>query len=101
MAPKAAFLKKLAAFVKGKTVYFTIDLDGLDPSIMPAVGTPEPGGLSWERTMEIADIVCGNAASVPVFDVVELAPIPAMKGPDYITAILAYKIMSKILLRRK
>jgi agmatinase len=98
MAPKAPFLKKLAAFVKGKTVYFTIDLDGLDPSIMPAVGTPEPGGLSWERTMEIADVVCRNAACIPVFDVVELAPIPAMHAPDYLTAILTYKIMSKILL---
>lgn len=100
-APKPAFLKKLAAFVKGKTVFFTIDLDGLDPSIMPAVGTPEPGGLSWERTLEVADVVCRNAARVPVFDVVEFAPIPAMHAPDFLAALLVYKIMSKILLRKR
>ena len=45
-AADGAFLKDLAAFVRGKQVFFTIDLDGLDPSIMPAVGTPEPGGIS-------------------------------------------------------
>jgi agmatinase len=100
-APGGAFLKKLAAFVKNKTVYFTIDLDGLDPSIMPSVGTPEPGGLMWERMLEVADVVCRNAGSVPVFDVVELAPIPALRAPDFLAAILTYKIMSKLLLKRK
>ena len=52
-AADGAFLKELAAFVRGKQVFLTIDLDGLDPSIMPAVGTPEPGGLSWQRMLEI------------------------------------------------
>jgi agmatinase len=72
--PGGGYLKDLAEFVKNKNVYFTIDLDGLDPSIMPAVGTPEPGGISWERMLEIARTICSNAAAVPVFDVVELAP---------------------------
>jgi agmatinase len=100
-APGGAFLKKLASFVRNKTVYFTIDLDGLDPSIMPSVGTPEPGGLTWELMLEVADVVCRNAARVPVFDVVELAPIPALRAPDFLAAILTYKIMSKLLLKRK
>ena len=88
------FLQDLADFVRGKTVYLTIDLDGLDPSVMPAVGTPEPGGLSWGRTLDIVRVVCREAASVPVFDVVELAPIPGLLGPDFLAAKLAYKIMS-------
>jgi agmatinase len=100
MAPDGAFLKDLAAFVRGKQVFFTIDLDGLDPSIMPAVGTPEPGGISWERMLEIARVVCREAARVPVFDVVELAPIPGFIAPDFLAAKLIYKILSYVLLNR-
>jgi agmatinase len=92
--PEGRYLKDLAKFVRGKHVYFTIDLDGLDPSIMPAVGTPEPGGISWERTLEIARTVCSNAADVPVFDVVELAPIPGLRAPDFMAAKLVYKLFS-------
>lgn len=91
------FLRNLAKFVKNKKVYFTVDLDGLDPSIMPAVGTPEPGGISWERMLEIARTVCANAADVPVFDVVELAPIPGFRAPDFLAAKLVYKLFSYIL----
>ena len=88
------FLRELARFVKGKRVFFTVDLDGLDPSIMPAVGTPEPGGISWERMLEIARTVAANAAHVPVFDVVELAPIPGFRAPDFLAAKLVYKLFS-------
>jgi agmatinase len=88
------FLRELAQFVRGKTVYLTIDLDGLDPSIMPAVGTPEPGGLSWGRTLEVVRVVCREAAKLPVFDLVELAPIPGLLAPDFLAAKLAYKIMA-------
>jgi agmatinase len=88
------FLKELARFVRGKTVYLTIDLDGLDPSIMPAVGTPEPGGLSWTRTLDVVRVVCREAGRLPVFDVVELAPIPGLPAPDFLAARLAYKIMA-------
>ncbi|MEJ2110141.1 MAG: agmatinase [Acidobacteriota bacterium] len=96
----ASYLKRVADFVKNKNVYFTIDLDGLDPSIMPAVGTPEPGGISWERMMEIVRTVCGNAARVPVFDVVELAPVPGLRAPDFLAAKLVYKVFSHIFNRR-
>lgn len=93
-APGGEFLDELASFVRGKTVYFTIDLDGLDPSIMPSTGTPEPGGLSWARAVEIARTVAREAASIPVFDVVELAPIEGLVAPDFLAAKLAYKVMS-------
>lgn len=100
-AAKADYLKDLARFVKGKNVFLTIDLDGLDPSIMPAVGTPEPGGISWERTLEIVRVVTDNAKGVPVFDVVELAPIPALRAPDFLAAKLVYKMFSYVLTKRR
>jgi agmatinase len=91
-------LVALAEFIRGRKVYFSIDLDGFDPSEMQAVGTPEPGGLSWDQVVDIARTVCREAAAVPVFDIVELAPIPFLKGPDFLAAKLAYKIMSLELL---
>jgi len=93
------YLDELAGFVHGKTVYLTIDLDGLDPSIMPAVGTPEPGGLSWADVMAVVRTVCRGAARLPIFDVVELAPIPAVRGPDFLAAKLMYKIIALALLK--
>ncbi len=96
--PRGGFLKDLARFVKKKLVFLTVDLDGLDPSIMPAVGTPEPGGISWDRMLDIARTVCANAAGVPVFDVVELAPIPGFRAPDFLAAKLVYKLFSYTLI---
>ncbi len=92
-------LEELGRFVRGKRVFLTIDLDGLDPSIMPAVGTPEPGGLTWARTLEVVRVVCRESAAVPVFDVVELAPLPGLHGPDFLAAKLVYKILSLALIR--
>lgn len=93
------FLRDLADFVRGKVVYLTIDLDGLDPSIMPAVGTPEPEGLSWSQTLAVVRVIAREAARLAVFDVVELAPIPGMSAPDFLAAKLVYKVMSLALLR--
>ncbi len=98
-ADETGWLPRLAEFVRGKTVFLTVDLDGLDPSIMPAVGTPEPGGLTWQQTLDIVRTVCREAARMPVFDVVELSPIPGMIGPDFLAAKLAYKIMTLWLLK--
>jgi len=98
--PEGAFLKELADFVKNRKVYFTIDLDGLDPSIMQAVGTPEPGGITWERMLDIIRAVCAHAEHVPVFDVVELAPIPGLRAPDFLAAKLIYKMFSHIFSRK-
>lgn len=94
------YLGDLADFVRGKTVYLTIDLDGLDPSIMPAVGTPEPEGLSWPALLEVVRTVLGHCARLPAFDVVELAPIPAMPASDFLAAKLIYKIISLALVGR-
>ncbi|GAB6166610.1 agmatinase [Thermostilla marina] len=92
------YLGELAAFVAGKTVYLTIDLDGLDPSLMPAVGTPEPDGLTWFQTMAICDVIARNAAKVAAFDVVELAPLPGNSGPDFIAAKLVYEAVTRFVM---
>ncbi|MGC9023000.1 MAG: arginase family protein, partial [Dissulfurimicrobium sp.] len=81
--------------LKQQPTYVTIDLDCQDPSIMPAVGTPEPGGLSWS---DITKFLKAIAASTMVvgFDVVELAPIPGYHAADFLAARLIYKFLSYI-----
>lgn len=89
-------LTALADFVRGKPVFLTIDIDGLDVSLVPATGTPEPDGLNWNETLEIVRIVAREAAQVLAFDVMELAPIPGFHSADFVAAKLTYKIMSII-----
>ena len=76
----------------GDPVYLTIDVDGMDPAIMPATGTPEPGGLSW---YEILDLIRATTAArnVVACDVVELSPIPGLMAPNFLCAKLVYKIL--------
>jgi agmatinase len=100
-ADPPAFLDRLRGFVRGRPAYLTVDLDGLDPSIMPAVGTPEPGGISWARLMDVARAVTGAAAALVAFDVVELAPVPGLASPDFLAASLVYRVMSLALGRRR
>lgn len=76
-------------------VYITIDVDGLDPSIMPSTGTPEPGGLDWYTTLHVLREVCGKK-NIIGFDVVELAPIPGFHAPDFLVAKLIYKMIGFI-----
>ncbi|MBA3469539.1 MAG: agmatinase [Herpetosiphonaceae bacterium] len=90
-------LAALADFVRGQPVYLTIDIDGLDVSLVPATGTPEPDGLSWNETLEIVRIVAREAAQVLAFDVMELAPIAGFHSADFVTAKLTYKTMSIIM----
>lgn len=80
-------LKKL-----GENVLISIDLDGLDPSIMPAVGTPEPGGLGWYETLGLLKEVAKEKKIIG-FDVNELAPLPGNPASDLLAAKLAYKLI--------
>ncbi len=77
----------------GQDVYITLDLDVLDPSIMPSTGTPEPGGLDWYATINYLKKVFKNR-NVVGFDIVELAPIANLKAPDFLVAKLYYKMLS-------
>ena len=74
-------------------VYLTIDLDGFDPSFVPATGTPLPGGLSWYAVTAFLEQVCKNKKIVG-FDVVELCPHPYNKTSDVLAAALVYKIIT-------
>lgn len=76
-------------------VYVTIDLDVFDPSIMPATGTPEPGGLDWYQVTSLLRKVAQNKEIIG-FDVVELSPIPSLHYPDFLTAKLIYQLLSYI-----
>ena len=67
-------LNKFKKMIKNKTVYLTFDVDGLDSSIMPATGTPEPGGLFWDETLKIIKIAAKNSKIVGA-DINELSPI--------------------------
>ena len=79
----------------GDNVYITIDLDGFDPSIMPAVGTPEPGGLQWHNSIELLNKVI-EQKNVIGFDVVELCPLPGNIVSDFFAAKLVFKLLGKI-----
>tara|TARA_B100000767_G_scaffold182498_1_gene170386 strand:+ start:44 stop:994 length:951 start_codon:yes stop_codon:yes gene_type:complete len=88
-------LKKFEKMIKGKTVYITFDVDGLDLSIMPATGTPEPGGLLWDETLNIIKIAAKNSNIVGA-DINELSPIKGFNSYNFLVAKLAYKILSYI-----
>jgi agmatinase len=73
-------------------VYITFDVDGLDPSLVPSTGTPEPGGLSWYPVLRLLRRVFAER-NVVAADVVELAPIPGLFAPDFLVAKLIYKMI--------
>ncbi|MCU0573500.1 MAG: agmatinase [Syntrophobacteraceae bacterium] len=81
----------------GPEVYISIDLDVLDPSIMPAVGTPEPGGVGWYDVLRLMRRVARERRVVG-FDVMELLPIPHVTAPDFLAARLVYKLLGYILM---
>ncbi|MBI1805276.1 MAG: agmatinase [Ignavibacteria bacterium] len=74
-------------------VYVTFDVDGLDPSIMPATGTPEPNGLFWHETMRFLRKL-GRRKKIVACDVVELAPIKGLHHPDLTAAKLVSKMIN-------
>ena len=86
-------LNKFKKLIKNKTVYLTFDVDGLDSSIMPATGTPEPGGLLWDETLNIIRIAAKNSKIVGA-DINELSPIKGFNSYNFLVAKLAYKILS-------
>jgi agmatinase len=86
-------IEKIVAPLKGRPVYVTFDIDGLDSAIMPATGTPTPGGLSYLQALAILRRAA-EVSTVVGADLVELAPLPGLHACDYTAAHLAYKMMS-------
>lgn len=85
--PVEAIVAKLA-----NPVYVTVDLDAFDPAYVPAVGTPEPGGLTWEEGCRLLRAVCERRQVVGL-DLVELRPIPGQPASDFFAAKLASKLI--------
>ncbi|HEY5996370.1 MAG TPA: agmatinase [Candidatus Deferrimicrobiaceae bacterium] len=96
----AEVTKGIVGNLKGN-VYISIDLDVFDPGIMPAVGTPEPGGLTWYDAIDILRDVMQSGCNVVGCDIMELAPIAGMVAPEYMAARLAYRLMGWILAERE
>lgn len=82
-----------------ENVYISFDIDGFDTSLIQATGTPEPGGLFWDETMNLLKIV-GMGKNIVGFDVVELAPSKYMPAANYIAAKLVYKILNYAFIHR-
>jgi agmatinase len=93
-------LPKLAELVRGKNVFLTIDLDGFDPALVGATGTPEPNGLSWNQGIDIIRTVA-RAANILAIDCVELAPLPGQHASDFLGAKLVYKAIGLTLSNQK
>ena len=86
-------LKYFKKLIKNRNVYLTFDVDGLDSSIMPATGTPEPGGLFWYDTLSLIKTTFKNANVIGA-DINELAPIKGFNSYNFLVAKLAYKILT-------
>ena len=86
-------IKDLIKLIKNKNIYFTFDVDGFDSSIMPATGTPEPGGLLWYETLNLIKNIF-KYSNVIGADINELAPIKGFDSYNFIVAKLAYKILT-------
>jgi agmatinase len=89
------YLNELAQQVAGDDVYLTIDVDGLDPGVISATGTPEPGGLTWRQAIAIIRATT-RAARVTGLDITELAPRPGFHAADFAAAKLTYLAMNMI-----
>ncbi len=92
----ATWIDEAIQSISTERVYLTIDLDGLDPSVIPAVGTPEPGGLLWHETLAFVRALF-EARRVVAADIVELCPIEGTIRSDFAAARLAYKVIGHAL----
>jgi len=81
-------------------VYITLDLDVLDPALIPSTGTPEPGGLGWYELLDLLKTVARNRKVVG-FDIMELCPIPGTIAPDFLAAKLLYRLLGYIFPAKK
>jgi agmatinase len=75
-----------------KKIFFTVDVDGLDPSVFPSTGTPVPGGLGWYQTLGLIESVASQAEIIG-FDLTEFAPIEGFHAYQFSASVLLYKMM--------
>jgi agmatinase len=84
---------EIIAPLRGRPIYLTVDVDGFDSSLMPATGTPEPGGLFWDDVLPVIKAAAA-AGTIVGADINELSPQPALHSCDFLAAKLAYKILN-------
>ena len=87
--------KKIYEMIKNQNVYITFDVDVFDPSLLPATGTPEPGGLFWNETIDLLKLITKNSKVIGA-DINELAPIINHEASNFIAAKLVYKLIGLI-----
>ncbi|MFI5222360.1 MAG: arginase family protein, partial [Bacteroidia bacterium] len=90
---------KKALKTLGKDVYITFDADAFDPSLVHAVGTPEPNGLFWNETLNFLKMVIDNK-NIVGFDVVEIAPVKGSILSEYTLAKLVYRLIGYLTLKK-
>ena len=76
----------------GRDVHVSLDLDVLDPALMPAVGTPEPGGLSWSTLLDLLRAVSLKRRIMGI-DMTELTPLPGNPASDFVAAKTLYRLI--------
>lgn len=81
-------------------VFFTLDIDGMDPSVFPSTGTPVPGGLGWYQTLNLFESIAKQREIIG-FDIMEFAPIEGFHAYDFAAAVLTYKMMGIVLRSRE
>jgi len=86
-------LSQFKKIIRNKKLYLTFDVDGLDSSLMPATGTPEPGGLFWDETIKIIK-TAAKFSQIVGADINELSPIKGFDCYNFLVAKLAYKIIA-------
>ena len=87
-------MAEIVAPLEGRPVYITFDIDALDSAIMPATGTPTPGGLGYWQALGLLRRACAAAGRVVGADLVEFAPIAGLHACDYTAAAVAYKLLA-------
>lgn len=86
-------LDEMMGYLAGRPIYLTFDVDGFDASLMPATGTPEPGGLFWQEVIEVITRA-SQVGKIVGADINELAPKENLHACDFLAAKLAYKILA-------
>lgn len=92
--------QQIVSSLKGRPIYLTFDIDGFDASLMPATGTPEPGGVLWEDAVEIIR-AASEVGTIVGADINELSPIEGLHYCDFLAAKLAYKILGYVFEQRE
>jgi len=94
-------MAEIVAPLEGRPVYITFDIDVLDSAVMPATGTPTPGGLGYWQVLGLLRCACAAAGRVVGADLVEFAPIAGLHACDYTAAAVTYKLLAYALSNHK